>query len=246
MKEKLNVIIAVILILSLTIVLNSIGAAKLETPLERMASAADKHSISIREWSLYAKKNIALKGEKPDEFVKRFTAEHRQYQWDFQEDNNVLKATGTLRIDSLNVSTQLVVTATTLKNNQSQSYLLYEMKGNGLHTDWEKTTDVFTKKSFDIFHEKVTIFSCIIGNIDDMMKGVLQETLSTLLMEFNAVPVEQLKEQNFVSVSGYTKEWAQLIPAKKGSMNIQIAVRSGEVGKQPTVVIGTPIITTEY
>lgn len=60
------------------------------------------------------------------------------------------------------------------------------------------------------------------GQPDDKMKGVLYVKSNDLLLEFNAVPIEQMKEQYFVSVSAKTSVWDDSIPTVNGNMNIHI------------------------
>jgi hypothetical protein len=78
------------------------------------------------------------------------------------------------------------------------------------------------------------------------MESVLSVEIQDLLRAFNAKPVESLVEESFISVSAYTGLWKEALQTKKQEMNLQIALRKTRMGGQTTIVVGTPIITSEY
>ncbi|MGD6816564.1 YwmB family TATA-box binding protein [Metabacillus sp. 113a] len=217
-----------------------------ETPeVQQLAEAFIKQGIEVEEWTLYTKKNISLPAGKFSENVKRFTQKHRLYNWSIERTSNGWKAAGTRMNKDLDATETLQIISTDT-NTQSNSYILYQVHGRGnASKKWTGIYQYVKKQSFDIIHENPTIFSCIKGSRDDKMVGVLH-LADALLNEFNAEPLEQLKEEAFVSVSAYTARWKGTIPAEQGRMNVQIAVRSGGLGENTSVVAGTPIITTEY
>ena len=136
---------------------------------------------------------------------------------------------------------------TTPKYRNLYSYIVYDIKGDR----WEQAlTDSFYKSLNstidDIFLENPTIFTCIKGEYNDKMEGVLYNQVDYLLEEFNAVRIESVKEETFVLVSAYTENWKNDIPTLTEKMNIQIALRKSGLDKKTTVVVGTPIITSEY
>ncbi|AZB40882.1 hypothetical protein CEF21_00150 [Bacillus sp. FJAT-42376] len=219
-------------------------AAQVKPEIEQLAGAFQKQGIEINEWTVYSKKKISFPSEKFSENVKRFTEQHRLFKWSTERTSSGWKAAGT-RWNEKSGATETLQIVSTDTNGQLNSYILYQVHGRGNSRDWTSIINQFKKQSFDIFHEYPTIFSCIKGSEDDKMVGVLH-LADALLKEFNAVPLEQLKEKAFVSVSAYTARWDQKIPAEQGSMNMQVAVRHGGLGENTTVVAGTPIITTEY
>lgn len=217
-------------------------AAVNKPEMEQLADAFGKNGIAVKKWTMYSKENISIPPGNFSENVKRFTQQHRLFNWSVEKTANGWKAAGIREFKDGTETLQIVSTDT---NRQRQSYILYQVQGTGNSRNWTEVHQYFKKQSFDIFHEYPTIFSCIEGSYDDKMVGVLHLS-DALLNEFNAVPLEQLKEPSFVSVSAYTARWGQTIPAEQGSMNMQIAVRHGGLGENTTVVAGTPIITTEY
>ncbi|MCM3163804.1 YwmB family TATA-box binding protein [Metabacillus litoralis] len=235
-----------IMVLTLSIlfsfVANHIGATERQSKLLQIAKGMEHQDIDIKEWSLYAKQVVSNKsiGE-----VKQMTDQYRQFNWTFSEDDNVHKAIGVYNNREKNVTEKLQI-LNTLTNNQSQSYILYEVKGVNSQKNWNNINEYFQTNAFDIFHEKPTTFACMAGIINDNMEGVLNQKSKNLLKEFEAKPVEQLQEPDFLSVSAKTPIWEDTIPTDENNMNIQIALRTDGLGGKTTVVIGTPIITSEY
>ncbi|KKI89709.1 hypothetical protein WQ54_25515 [Bacillus sp. SA1-12] len=225
-----------------TLVANHIGAEGNKSKISLMADSMDKQDILIDTWSLYAKKSVEKKSIKE---VKQIADQHRQYKWVYKQDSEVFKAIGVFENKKKNITEKIQI-LTTLTNNHSTAYILYEVKGNAAQQDWDKVSEYFHEQSFDIFQENVTTFACLQGLIDDNMKVSLYEKSQELVNEFNADPVEQLQEKDFISISGKTPIWEDFIPTDNDKINIQIALRTDEMGDYTTVVIGTPIITSEY
>ncbi|MBD1383228.1 YwmB family TATA-box binding protein [Metabacillus arenae] len=246
MKQKFYIFIGVFLIIGIIFSAKNSGAISEGNQLEEIANKLKSQEAVVDEWSLYTKAPVEISRKNFYQFVKPFIASNRQYDWAIQEETDMLKATG-LFVDKKTKQThKLQVITTTHKNNHSQSYILYELKGRGWQKNWNEIQDSFQAAAIDIIHEKSTIFTCVKGHFSDKMEGVLYQKSHSLLKEFNAVPVEQLKEKKFVSVSGYTTDWNLSIPTENGNMNVQVALRSAGLGEKTTVVVGTPILTTEY
>lgn len=242
MKKREMMVIAILLFMGWNMVASHIDAQGNSSKLGYMADAMESHDISINDWSLYSKKTI---DKKTIEEVKHFTKQNRQYTWTFHNEDEVYKAIGVYHNKDKDLTEKLQF-ITTLTNDHTQSYILYEVKGKNAQNDWNNMTDYFNKQAFDIFGEKTTNFACLTGSIDDMMKGVLNQKSSELLKYFHAETIEELQEDKFVSISAKTPLWEDFIPTTDDNMNMQISLRSDGLGAKTTVVIGTPIITSEY
>jgi TATA-box binding len=242
MRKKQIAILAFTMFILFTLVANHIGAVEKESNISRIAEGMEKQGVQIDDWSLYAKKNVDQKtiGE-----VKQMVGQYRQYNWTFEKDDDVFKAIGVYDNKEKRLTEKLQI-LTTLTNDYSQSYILYEVKGESAQTSWENVDEYFNKQSFDIFQENVTTFACAGGLIDDNINLSLVQKSKQLLKEFKADPIEKLEEQDFLSISAKTPLWEDFIPTNNEEMNIQIAIRTDGMGDKTTVVIGTPIITSEY
>ena len=102
------------------------------------------------------------------------------------------------------------------------------------------------KKISDIFRGKPTIFSCIKGEFSDKMNETLPYKVNHLLNAFQAKKVEALEEDDFISTSAYTPLFEERIDNSEKEMNVQIGLRTQDMGGKTTFVVGTPIITIEY
>lgn len=242
MKNKGIGIMVLTLSIIFSLVANHIVALENQPKLSTIAERMENENVEISKWSLYSKKFVENKSIQE---LKRMTKEYRQYTWTYKHEDDVFKAIGVYENKEKNITEKLQFLAT-LTNDQEQSYILYEVVGVGTNRDWNDMDKFFTQRSFDIFHENPTIYACIEGIVGDKMEEVLNETMVELLTEFNAKPIEELTEQDFLSVSAKTSLWEDYIPTKEDKMNIQIALRSDGMGDKTTVVIGTPIITSEY
>ncbi len=217
------------------------GAESDVSNLEKIVEGLQLENISIDEWNVYMKKPI-----QDDENVQQMIQEFRLYKWSEQKEENVHKWIGTREIHHLNVKETLQIVTTTI-NNHSQSYILYNASGTGWHDEkWADYTQYFNENLLRKFNGNVQIFTCVRGHTSDKIESVLQFQAERILDKFRAKSVEALVEENFVSISGLTSDWNQAIPTEKGNMNIQVALRNAGLGGNTTVIVGTPIITTEY
>ena len=61
----------------------------------------------------------------------------------------------------------------------------------------------------------------------------------------NLTIYDQLKDNKFQTWTGYTPKWEQSISIDDNEINTHIAVTKGS-NNQSTLIIGTPILITEY
>lgn len=225
------------------------GEAKGNEPLQEMNTMArvlQENGVSIQQWTIYTREyaqtieNDSAFVKKVDELKQTFPT----FQWTVDKDEHVQKATGIYEHSSMQEKIQLV---TTVANEKPQTYILYELKGFGWsEKTWKIIGNMINQKLSQLFTKQPAFFSCVKGEFNDKMKGVLLKQAYHLLHEFKAKPVEALEEETFVSISAYTGQWKNVLPTKTHPMNIQLALRKTGLGGRTTVVVGTPIITIEY
>lgn len=244
-KKQVSHAIIISVMLSFVIaVFHTIHASEL-TPLAQMAEGMERQDVSIDKWTLHAKQNMSLTEKEFYQKVQRLKSEYRQYDWVIAQEDKMIKAIGT-DTDKKNRTSFRLQLVTTLKKHNPTSYLLYEQMSLETPDSWNDTYEQFERETLGIFQEKVVIFTCLNGHLDDNMNIVLQKKANQLLNEFQARSVEHVVEPNFVSISAFTDEWEEYIMTSKHKMNLQIALRSAEMGGKHTVTVGTPIVTTEY
>lgn len=244
-KKQVSHAIIVSVVLSFVIaVFHTIHASEL-TPLAQIAQGMERQNVSIDKWTLHAKQNMSLNEKEFYKKVQRLKSEYRQYNWALAQEDSIVKAIGTYT-DKKNHTSFKLQLVTTLKKHNPTSYLLYEQMSPEQPKNWNDTYEQFERQALGIFQEKVVIFTCLNGHLDDNMNIVLQKKANQLLNEFQARSVEHVVEPSFVSISAYTDEWKESIMTSKHKMNLQIALRSAGMGGKHIVTVGTPIVTTEY
>ncbi|MDQ0232114.1 YwmB family TATA-box binding protein [Metabacillus malikii] len=242
MKKREIAVFALSIILLLTIAVNHIGATGNDTKILQLIEGMQKQNIKINEWSLYTKSNVE---KKTAEEMKLFADQYRHYNWTFEEGDDFDKAVGVYQNKEHKITEKLQIISTH-KNQIEDTYILYEVNGVGMRSNMAEMNEYFQNQAFDIFREYPTTFACVNGTVDDMMKVGLHEINEELLKQFDAHAIERLEEDEFLSISAKTTMWEDFIPALNDEMNLQIALRTDGLGDSTTVVIGTPIITSEY
>jgi hypothetical protein len=215
-------------------------------PLKTIARVLQDNKTEIEQWTVYTREyaqyiqNDAAFFKKLDELKN----ENRTFRWYLDTNHHMKKATGLSKHPFFQEKIQLVMTVT---KDKPQTYILYEVIGLGWsEKKWKEIVGTIVKKSNQLFVKQPTFFACIKGEFSDNMKGGLFYNALHLLREFQATPVESLREESFVSLSAYTGQWKNVLPTDDYQpMNIQLALRE-RLGGKTTVVVGTPIITIEY
>lgn len=250
MKMKKRELIILAILLTIIVMCHySFGEAKGKEPLqeiEKMAHVLQKNGAHIQEWTIYTREYIpTVKNDQA--FLKKLNElkkQNNQFRWTLETEHDIRKATGLYKHSSIQEKIQLVTTVT---NEQPQTYILYEVKGlNWSEKTRREASGIVKNTTFQLFTKQPTFFSCVKGEFSDKMKGVLLKQAYHLLHEFQATPIEALREETFVSVSAYTRQWENALPTNRHPMNIQLALRKEGLGQKTTVVVGTPIITIEY
>ncbi|MDD9148251.1 YwmB family TATA-box binding protein [Sporolactobacillus sp. CQH2019] len=126
-----------------------------------------------------------------------------------------------------------------------QTALLYQFQNHSFQADrWPAQEQQMKKDMAEIFSGQEQFFSCVKAHGSDKMSLGLSEEGERYLKLFSAVPIEQVDEKTFVSISAYTKTWNDGIYSGKQKMNLQVALRNDD--GRVAITLGTPIITVEY
>ena len=97
------------------------------------------------------------------------------------------------------------------------------------------------------YHPTPRISHCMSGVIHQKLSSLDQQKLqTTLFAQLQASETESLKQDHFISVSGYTHLLSSLVQSTLGSINIQVALRADANGQKSYLWVGTPVITMEY
>jgi hypothetical protein len=209
----------------------------------------DEKNISVDRWSLYTKKKGRLL-DNENGYEKTASSLKNQlplFEWtEIKKEPNHIEVTGTRLDKGTDIMERLTLVAYP-QNKHLRTYYIYEVEGKQWHKgDWNRFSESFSNRMNAFFKNNPTIYSCVEGRLSGTINFVLLQKASDILQSFSAVPIEQLKEKTFVSVSAYTNEWKTSIQTNEQEMNLQVALRAGQPDGAVTVTIGTPIITSEY
>lgn len=243
---KMNLILSLFAIIGFVVLEhgNKTVVAENAPDLVKLAAALEAEGSLLEEWSVYSREVIE-DSNSPGE-LEAYAAELRtlfpDWEWSISSSGQIWEAKAVSPVSSFGREyLQIISTRTPHKAN---AYIIYKVTGgkwNGNSAAFLKSGK-FKQRHNDIFRGKPPIFSCAKGSFDDKMEAALPEKVNNILTRLNAAETEGIREENFISISAYSSEFAD--PFKNG-MNLQVAVRT-DGGEGATVTVGTPIITVEY
>lgn len=138
--------------------------------------------------------------------------------------------TGSITIHQMDHRTILIIDQTFRKVYRDMSQMENEM------------TTYLTK-----YHPTPRISHCMSGVIHQKLSSLDQQKLqTTLFAQLQASETESLKQDHFISVSGYTRLLPSLVQSTLRSINVQVALRADANGQKSYLWVGTPVITMEY
>ncbi|TYR80161.1 hypothetical protein FZC66_13605 [Priestia megaterium] len=247
MRGKISVFLAIFIISVIvyygSYVSNAQGAT---STLEKLVYVLNKEDVLVSEWSLYTREELSAITDQSSfqSKINLLKNQVRGFDWEVKREKDVWKAIGVKKQKAVN---EVIMLTHTVDEKESGGYISYQVTGQGLQ---EKETNyvekVFQDNYEQLFLTKPLIFSCVKGKVNDKMESVLSVQIQDLLRAFNAQPIESLVEESFTSVSAYTEMWEEALSTQQQEMNLQIALRKTGMGGQTTLVVGTPIITSEY
>ncbi len=213
-----------------------IKAIKPEEKITQIQTVLEKNGAHIQEWSLLAKEESDAVSDIHtfQKLLGRLKTQMDGADWYVENAEQGMKATAIKKFS--NRQERLVVTWTNAHTTH-KTFIIYEVKG-------KKWDEGIVAKMDKIFSQKPTIYTCVRAVWGDKIEGVLQNKATKILKDLEAKPIETLQERAFVTVSAYTGKWNDALSINKEKMNVQVALRT--VGDKTTVVVGTPIITSEY
>jgi TATA-box binding len=247
MKKWTMTITAILLLIFITS-----GYAKDDKTNEvaHIINVLNENGAKPDKWTMYFRGQLGFTSKglgylKQAEALKR---NYPEFSWVVgKDDNGHYKMTGQFQHDDLGV-TEKVTVITYPQKDQFASYFIYAVEGLvNINQNWKDIQALIDDRIDDSVGGNPKIFSCVTGTYGDKMVVDLYSQANELVQAFSGVPVEELKEETFVSLSAYTEQWEQAIyTGHQNKMNLQVALRTEGLGSKTTVTIGTPIITSEY
>ncbi|WP_439874613.1 YwmB family TATA-box binding protein [Bacillus mycoides] len=206
-----------------------------EQKMESMIAALEKNDAKVERWSWLARETKTISNIHTFQKLLNDVKEKANIEsWELEQSPDGYKATSYKKSSSYE---ERVVVTWTKENTKENTFIIFEVSG----AKWDPK---YVQKMNKIFSEKPTIYTCVQGVLNDKIEGVLQNKTNQVLKDLSARAIEQIEERAFVSVSAYNKKWNDALSINREKINVQIAIRSTD--NKDTIVVGTPIITSEY
>ncbi|WP_411501050.1 YwmB family TATA-box binding protein [Bacillus thuringiensis] len=229
-----------ILIVALSAVLFLVGYREMkpisdEQKMESMIASLEKNDAKVEKWSWLARETKTISNIHTFQKLLNDVKEKANIQkWELEQSPDGYKATSYKKFSSYE---ERVVVTWSKENTKENTFIIFEVSG----AKWDPK---YIQKTNKIFSEKPIIYTCVQGVLNDKIEGVLQNKTNQVLKDLSARAIEQIEERAFVSVSAYNKKWDDALSTNREKINVQIAIRSTD--NKDTIVVGTPIITSEY
>ncbi|MFV8518555.1 MULTISPECIES: YwmB family TATA-box binding protein [Bacillus] len=229
-----------ILIVALSVVLFLVGYREMkpvsdEQKMESMIASLEKNDAKVEKWSWLARETKTISNIHTFQKLLNDVKDKANIQkWELEQSPDGYKATSYKKFSSYE---ERVVVTWSKENNKENTFIIFEVSG----AKWDPK---YIQKTNQIFSEKPIIYTCVQGVLNDKIEGVLQNKTNQVLKDLSARAIEQIEERAFVSVSAYNKKWDDALSTNREKINVQIAIRSTD--NKDTIVVGTPIITSEY
>ncbi|PEW80754.1 hypothetical protein CN424_07260 [Bacillus cereus] len=236
MKLKLKAILIVVI----SVVLFLVGYREMkpisdEQKMESMIATLEKNNAKVEKWSWLARETKTISNIHTFQKLLNDVKDKANIQkWELEQSPDGYKATSYKKFSSYE---ERVVVTWSKENTKENTFIIFEVSG----AKWDPK---YIQKTNKIFSEKPIIYTCVQGVLNDKIEGVLQNKTNQVLKDFSARAIEQIEERAFVSVSAYNKKWDDALSTNREKINVQIAIRSTD--NKDTIVVGTPIITSEY
>ncbi|WP_371410190.1 YwmB family TATA-box binding protein [Bacillus wiedmannii] len=229
-----------ILIVVISVVLFLVGYREMkpisdEQKMESMIATLEKNDAKVEKWSWLARETKTISNIHTFQKLLNDVKDKANVQkWELEQSPDGYKATSYKKISSYE---ERVVVTWSKENTKENTFIIFEVSG----AKWDPK---YIQKTNKIFSEKPIIYTCVQGVLNDKIEGVLQNKTNQVLKDLSARAIEQIEERAFVSVSAYNKKWDDALSTNREKINVQIAIRSTD--NKDTIVVGTPIITSEY
>ncbi|BCD32292.1 YwmB family TATA-box binding protein [Bacillus paramobilis] len=229
-----------ILIVVISVVLFLVGYREMkpisdEQKMESMIATLEKNDAKVEKWSWLARETKTISNIHTfQKLLNDVKGKANIQKWELEQSPDGYKATSYKKFSSYE---ERVVVTWSKENTKENTFIIFEVSG----AKWDPK---YIQKTNKIFSEKPIIYTCVQGVLNDKIEGVLQNKTNQVLKDLSARAIEQIEERAFVSVSAYNKKWDDALSTNREKINVQIAIRSTD--NKDTIVVGTPIITSEY
>ena len=134
-----------------------------------------------------------------------------------------------------------------IKKNKTESYLMVDILDNKVYKNIVDICDIL-EDSLNNYHCKSEIYTCIAGEYGKKLQNdKYDDILDEILYNMNAEVIEKVQEENFLSVTAYSKVLKEdYLECFGKKINLNIGIRYSEDDEKTLIYIATPIIKLDY
>lgn len=240
---KKTILILLCFLLLVTTTTKETKAFYEDNELSQITKIAVQNNINVNTWTMYIKEPIKqfTTMSDLDKSVSTFMKTEKDFTWSKkQAEKDHFKIEGKKESANLELEEKVLIIIYS-QNGKYNLSITYDIKGNWNESKWPAIFNMYKNKI-----ENYSTFYTVQGTAN--IEQSLYNEASHLLADFSGAEVQSLNENNFVSLSAYTKRWENKLPLGDNQyMNLHIAYRvTSESTNKVKVTIGSPIITSEY
>lgn len=252
MNFRFKLFIAIIFIVMITFATQkTVPAAGSGQPL---SAAMEATGAKVEEFSINAWVKLpsgVLNDEQLQDIARQVMSqlgvEEHNYQLTCRQNNkdNLAQA------ESIRPTFHAVVIAETILDSshgvEPEGYLVVNIEAKALEklsiSHMQKKITAITEK----FGPSPQISTCLIGWLDGkLMSGEWHNSLNNAFFAIDAIIVDKLTAEQFVSYTGFSSEIGSWLQVGGKKINVNMAMRYNQYENRTYVTIGSPIITREY
>lgn len=134
-----------------------------------------------------------------------------------------------------------------IKKNSKESYIIVDILENKVY---KSIVDIYTilENTLDKYAFQVDINTCIAGEYTKKLQiSKYDDILDEILYNMNAEQIDRVEEENFVSITAYSKTLnGNHLEYLGNKINLNIGMRYSEDDDKTLIYIATPIIKLDY
>ncbi|GAA0322646.1 hypothetical protein GCM10008967_11430 [Bacillus carboniphilus] len=210
--------------------------------IKSLVENMQEQGIALSSWKVYILKSVQdVASEKEAlEELEDIKKTEQGYRWELQfEGNKSFIAEGYKKVDSMDIELKVKVTGNRL-GNMYRMYYAYE-----INSQWNNESLEYVVSKYQYLINNQKAFFTFKGSL--LQNHKLNQQAEDILSGLNGTFIEGVAEENFISMSAYSKKLDQNSISINGQkINLQIGLRHDIENEQVEVTIGTPMITDGY
>ena len=252
MKFRFNLFFAIIFLVILSLgIMRTVPAAGSGEPLRNAmeATGAKVEEFSVNAWVKLpsGKLNDDQLADMVQQVMSQLGVNPEDYQLIHQQRNNNM----IVQTEVINQNFHALVIAQVvpggINSSEFEGYLVVNIEAKAEENLCIRHTQEKIANITNNFGPAPQISTCLIGWLDGKLgAGEWHKLLSDAFMVIDAMIIDKLETEHFVSYTGFTSEITDWLQVGGKKINLNMAMRYSQYDNRTYVTIGSPIITREY